>query len=521
MRRIIIWGTVLALIPSFAIAQDRTESIESILKRLEAAESRIKELESDQSPPTIYTPTKAYEESDTGGAEKLTDRLKDLEKSNKELSKDYESLSKDWTKFYDAEKKKKEAAAKKPTFQINGRIHLDYWTFPDGDDGIGFFEHPVQFDGGGNPIPNFGTDPEDFVTFRRIRLEMKGDVLDWGLWRVQIDFNNPSSAEIKDVYFGFKNLPNNQQLRIGHQKRPLGLDHLNSSRYNVFTERPFVVEAFNEDARRLGILMVGSTDDEMYNWQYGTYFLENLTRDGRYLGDSHQMSLNARLHSSPWYDESSDGRGYYHWAVSAMAGHPNGTADGTDGHRNEGRFRTRPESRTQSRWLNTGRIPGADWYYIAAAESMLNVGAFQLTGEFQYNHMNRDHGFNNVDFKGGYLFASYMLTGEHIPYDRKSGTIGRLKPFENFFLVDKCDGGKGHGWGALGIAARYSYLDVTDGDVMGGVGQSATLALNWYWTAYSKVQLNLIRGNIDDHAPIGGFSDGDYTIFGTRFAMEF
>src|SRR5690606_38522 len=194
-------------------------------------------------------------------------------------------------------------AESKPTFEIGGRIHADYWAYPHASEGIGFFEHPDP------ALPNFGTDPEDLFAFRRVRLEMEGDILETMLWRIQVDFNNPETPEFKDVYVGFDELPNNQELLVGIQKRPLGLDHLNSSRFNVFLERPSVVEAFNEDARRPGIAMYGHTDDESIGWIYGAYLLENVTTDGRYRGDAYQASLNGRLWGSPWYDESSDGRG--------------------------------------------------------------------------------------------------------------------------------------------------------------------------------------------------------------------
>lgn len=48
------------------------------------------------------------------------------------------------------------------------------------------------------------------------------------------------------------------------------LDHINSSRYNVFMERPGVVEAFNQDARRFGICSYGFSEDEFYNWRFST-----------------------------------------------------------------------------------------------------------------------------------------------------------------------------------------------------------------------------------------------------------
>ena len=68
--------------------------------------------------------------------------------------------------------------------------------------------------------------------------------------------------------------------------------------------------------------------------------------------------------------------------------------------------------------------------------------------------------------------SSYFLTGEHMPWNRKTGCLGRIKPFENFWVVDRCDGCRDWGMGAWQVAARYSYADFTNGDVFGGVGNS-------------------------------------------------
>jgi phosphate-selective porin OprO/OprP len=111
------------------------------------------------------------------------------------------------------------------------------------------------------------------------------------------------------------------------------------------------------------------------------------------------------------------------------------------------------------------------------------------------------------------------LTGEHIPYDRDSGTIGTLEPFENFFLVDRCCGGHGAGWGAWQVGARYSYLDLTDENIAGGVENNFTLALNWIWSKNAKWQFNYVQGEITDHAPVGGYTDGNFSILGTRFML--
>lgn len=507
--RIRLWLAVAAALVCGSQAVHAQDDFESMLRRLNAAEQRIQQLEQQNS---HYAPISwSADESDVGAGKEAPPSI---EERLQQLEKGWKDLDEAWTEFDEAEKKKKSDAAKKPTFKMNGRIHADFWDFIDEDPALGFFENDDPAD------PMYGADPEDTFAFRRVRLEMGGDILEQGLYRIQIDFNNTQTPEFKDVYLGFRNLPNNQSLLVGIQKRPLGLDHLNSSRYNVFLERPFVVEAFNEDARRPGIAMYGYSDDDSINWRYGLYYLENVTSDGRYYGDNRQMSVNGRLAGTPWYDSTSDGRGYYHWAVAGMVANPDGFADARSTNNNEGRFRTRPEARSISRWLNTGRIPGADWYEIIAVEQILNIGAFQLVGEYQHNFMQRD-GLADLQFGGGYIYASYFLTGEHIPISRRSGTIGRVKPFENFFLVDRCCGGTGNGWGAWNVALRYSYLDLSDADILGGVGESLTFALNWHWTPYSKLQFNLISGNIENHQAVGGFTEGDYLIAGTRLAIEF
>jgi phosphate-selective porin OprO/OprP len=469
-----------------------------LLERLHAAEQRIQQLES--APRASMFPVHLQENTRNSAGHHLT------------------GLESAWEQGAAAETKSVADAAAKPSLKINGRIHLDYWHFANDSPGIGFFEHPDA------TAVNFGADPEDRSFFRRIRLSFEGDLFDTMLYRMQIDFNTPDSGEMKDMYIGFKELPVLGKLLIGNQKRPLGLDHLNSSRFNLFIERPLVVEAFNEDARRLGITAGSNSEDLVYNWRYGIYALENLSRDGKIVGDSMQLSGNARLASSPWYDDCSGGRGYFHWAVSGMLARPDGNVGIPDTNANGGRFRTRAELRSDSRWIDTGRIAGADWYEVLGLEAILNLGPFQVVGEYQSNWMQRDSvtaGTGpNLHFHGGYVYAAYMLTGEHVPYKRTDGTIDRIRPFENFFRVNTSDGVAG-GWGAWQVALRYSYLDLTDNDIRGGEEENLTLGLVWYLNSYSSLQFNAIYGDIENHAPVGGFTDGHFTALGTRLRVDF
>lgn len=181
-----------------------------------------------------------------------------------------------------------------------------------------------------------------------------------------------------------------------------------------------------------------------------------------------------------------------------------------------------------SRWLDTGQIDGADWYRMLGVEGVLNLGPLQLVTEYQNLWLDRDAGFGDqVHLHCGYVYASYFLTGEHMSWSRKSGTLGRIKPHENFFLVNTCSGGRGSGWGAWQIACRYSYADFNDQNVFGGVADTVTFGLNWYWTPYARLQFNYIYGEVEDrdanntNDDIANIVSGDFGIIGVRAMVDF
>ncbi len=389
----------------------------------------------------------------------------------------------------------------KPTQKWSGRVHFDYWGFPQESELPNFIET-------GDPNQS----PGDFIGFRRLRFGVKGDVWENMEYKIEMEFAAPDNLSFKDAYLGWNHLPFLHTVLLGNQKRPYGLDHLNSSRYNVFLERPFVVEAFNQDARRLGLQSYGVSDNEAWNWRYGVFLMDDLATTGGQRTDNYQSEIAGRLANTIWYDETSGGRGYAHWAVSGSAAFPGSGGDD--------RFRTRPEARSGQRWIDTGSI-GASNYQLLGLEGVLNIGAFSLVGEYMTAHANRS-GAEDVDFGGGYVYAAYWLTGEYTPWERDSGTLGRTKPLENFWLVNRCDGCKSYGWGAWQVAARYSYGDYTDADVFGGVGESATFGLNWWWNPNARVQFNYINGRLSDRQIAGiGTDAGWYDIYGVRFMVDF
>ena len=113
--------------------------------------------------------------------------------------------------------------------------------------------------------------PQNRLGFRRLRFGVKGKVRDNMEYKIEMEFAGGNNVEFRDAYLGWNDLVILETLLLGNQKRPYGLDHLNSSRYNVFMERPFVIEANNQDARRLGLCSYGVSENERWNWRYGVF----------------------------------------------------------------------------------------------------------------------------------------------------------------------------------------------------------------------------------------------------------
>ncbi|MCA9039373.1 MAG: ATPase [Planctomycetaceae bacterium] len=517
------------------IAEEKTvytaEEVSTLLKRLEESENRISEFEeklnrieenqlkleaNDQNIVEFIsaeepTPVPGADEHEAGGS--FDELLAETEKRWEEQLKVNKDLEK-------AIKGSVQPGGKDVTMKLSGRIHADYWAFPGDSPGTNAFE-----------TGDSTNDPDDRIGFRRLRFGVGGNIWENMGYKIEMEFAGGNDVEFRDAYLSFKHLPFFQDVVIGNQKRPYGLDHLNSSRYNVFMERPFIIESFNQDARRLGIQSYGVSDDQAYNWRFGVFNARLVQDEGLYISDHYQSEIAGRLAHTWWYDECSDGRGYAHFGIAGTAVHPDGSTGGDAPNnlgrdQNEARFRHRPEARSTNRWLDTGRIAGAQWYELLGLESVVNVGPTQLVGEYQYMWLQNEAGINpDMNFHGGYVYLSYFLTGEHIPWDRESGTLGRVKPFENFFLVDRCSGGTGGGWGAWQVAVRYSYADLTDETVFGGVGESITFGLNWHWNPHARMQFNYIYGEITDRNVTDvnalTFTGGDYHIIGTRFMVDF
>ena len=144
---------------------------------------------------------------------------------------------------------------------------------------------------------------------------------------------------------------------------------------------------------------------------------------------------------------------------------------------------------------------------LFAAELACTSGPLHAQAEVIYASIDR-LAASRVAFSGVTAQVAYVLTGEHRPYNRKAGVLGRIVPRHDF-------GRQGHG--AWEVAGRWSTLDLDDSDVRGGTLDTTTLGLNWYLNQHAKFQFNYIHAFLN--SPMNGKSDAD--LFAVRAQVDF
>ena len=490
-------------------------TLESLQQQLQQQALRIQQLESGEVLNVPPADAELTPEAATGAStnyeqslQELQTRMDSLEQSGSEL---LQSLDSEFL----------ESPSTDSMRTTTGRLHLDYWGFPRESDGINLLESS-----------SLDTPPKDRFELRRIRLGVRGSVPPKNVtYQLDLEFSGIDSIGVRDAWIGIDDVGPFDTLRVGNQKRPYALDQLNSSNFTVFIERPMMVEAINDPNRRTGIQALGASADRAWNWRCGVFHLVPIEENGVISSNNYQPEFAGRLAWTPWYDELCDGRSYLHLACASSIAFPSEEINDNT----QARLRTRPEARTNNRWLDTGIIIGAPSYQLVTLESVLNLGPVQIGGEFIniWSQRNNQSGAD-LHLHGGYLYVSWFLTGEHIPWNRELGILGRVQPFRNLITTNDGPLGGGYsdgctdarGWGAWQLAGRLSTANLNDEDIFGGAGESASVALNWYWNSHTRLQINYIWGRIDDRlfnngAGPGELVSGNYQIVGTRLMVDY
>ena len=122
--------------------------------------------------------------------------------------------------------------------------------------------------------------------------------------------------------------------------------------------------------------------------------------------------------------------------------------------------------------------------------------------------------------QGAYIQGSYFLTGENRPYNRQNGIFTGVQPHERYFRTRRsaCDPRIVSGSGAWEAAVRYSWIDLSDGAVRGGLASDISMGINWYLNPNSRFMWDYIA--INRSAPTAGAS-GWAGVLGMRYQIDF
>jgi phosphate-selective porin len=146
--------------------------------------------------------------------------------------------------------------------------------------------------------------------------------------------------------------------------------------------------------------------------------------------------------------------------------------------------------------------------FMLQAEAFFNIYENAATGGTVNNVATFDAERHGRTISGGYIMARYFLTGDFRKFNASTATWGTASLNHNLDLRKICDRNYVYWSGAWELAAKWSYVDLTDlwnpesttvncGDI-----NTLTVGLNWYWSPqarwmfdYSHIMPNKIRNN--------------------------
>ena len=266
-------------------------------------------------------------------------------------------------------------------------------------------------------------------------------------------------AELKDAWIAYSGLKS-WDFRIGQFQEPFSLEELTSSRYITFMERAL------PNAFVPGYHLGASVSYQGKGWQASGGYFDRSIGPG---SDDEGWGYAARVTAAPIHSK----KRLLHLGASAAYRNPD---DDTV------RFRARPETGlTDERLVSTGTLTRVEDYTTEGIEAAWVHGPFSLQAEYMMNQVERSSGRDDVSFEGGYVYASWFITGESRVYSEERGVFSRIKPKKRY--------------GAVEVALRYSMLDLNDGTVEGGTERNWTLGGNWYINKSMRLMTNAIWVN--------------------------
>jgi phosphate-selective porin OprO/OprP len=344
----------------------------------------------------------------------------------------------------------------------------------------------------------------DGTAFRRARLGFEGTAFKWFNYRAEVDFAG-NAVNLTDAYLQYTKIPKTV-LTVGQHKAPFGLESNNSDNYNIFLERGMFTNAFGNAGaeRRIGI-SAAYAPKKTINIAAGLFGDNESISRGSGAAPGESWGVNAR---ATWEPLLETGR-VIHLGVSTFYRSHLKSGDTPDAVR----LNDRPNIRIDGGNIaDSGVITGTRSLKYGGVEAAGVFGPLTVAGEAGRLWLDR-FGGDNAHFSGYYGYAAYMLTGETRPF--KGGNFDRIKPFK-----DLGNGGFGAFEVALRYD-HIDLSDTPVPARAGNEASSITAGFNWYFNPYAKLMLNWVRfwGDNTPLDPTDIKTRGD--AFAARFHLDF
>lgn len=339
----------------------------------------------------------------------------------------------------------------------------------------------------------------DGSNLRKARLAFKTQL--WKKWKAEFDLDfADNSVEIKDMWALYAPL-SNISVKLGHYKVPFSLEGLTSSRYISFMERA-TMNTFSPGRKMAAGLSwwskYGTISAAVHGQSIDTD--KNKSRDEGY-------GYAGRITGLPYNSD----RTILHLGMCTSWVTP-------DNGRGILEFKEEPEAKQgDSEFLDTAEISKVKNSAVYDLEAALSWHSLHLQAEYSICRVNRERGFEDYEFSGGYAFLSWLISGESRTYSKEEGEFGEILPT--------------HSYGALEAAFRYSHLDLSDYQIQdteyvgitGGLANIFTGGLTWYFNPNYKLLINYSYVDNSHHASGDGDYPADYnfSILQTRLLVQF
>ncbi len=359
-----------------------------------------------------------------------------------------------------------------------------------GEDGWSFKPRGrLQYDAGITNVPDATGRSEGFGSeARRARLGVSGNMPGGFGYKFEVDFAG-SDVAVADALISYK--AGDAKISVGQFNNYQSLEELTSSLHTSFIERAAFTDAFGFE-RRVGAGVEFKSDNVLVQTGIFTDNMDDLSNQN-------------------W---GADGRIVVMPKVGDTQLHFGASAHYTDLEAGETvRYRQRPLVHfTSERFINTGNL-GASSEFGFGLEGAVIAGPFHAVAEGYWQNVNRTGGMTDPTFFGGYAEAGLFLTGGD-SRGYKGGKFDRVKPQNPV--------GEG-GTGSVQINARYDFLDLTDGGVVGGTQNGFFFSLIWKPTDWALLMANYGKLDYDNAVFAGPMGSTSYSVdsFGLRAQIDF